>query len=50
MGEAFKVVPIDKLSSIITLVLIVILLYEDVSMKSAVGSLLIIASILCMVL
>ena len=50
IGEASKVVPIDKLSVVITLILAVIFLYENMNAKSILGSLLITAGTLCMVL
>ena len=50
MGEASKVVPIDKLSVVITLVLAFVFLGEKFTAKSAVGALLITAGTLVMVL
>ena len=50
IGEASKVVPIDKLSVVITLILAVIFLDENMNTKSILGSLLITAGTLCMVL
>ncbi len=50
MGEASKVVPIDKLSVVITLVLAFIFLHEQVTIKSIMGCLLIGAGTLLMVL
>ena len=50
IGEASKVVPIDKLSVVITLILAVIFLHENMNAKSIFGSLLITAGTLCMVL
>ena len=50
MGSASKVVPIDKLSVVITLVLAFIFLHEDFTYKSAMGSILITAGTLFMVL
>ena len=50
IGEASKVVPIDKLSVVITLILAVIFLHENMNTKSILGSLLITAGTLCMVL
>ena len=50
IGEAAKVVPIDKLSVVITLILAVIFLHENMNAKSILGSLLITAGTLCMVL
>ena len=43
MGNASKVVPIDKLSVVITLVLAVIFLHEEFTVKSAIGAALITA-------
>ena len=50
MGSASKVVPIDKLSVVITLVLAFIFLKEDFTYKSAIGSVLITAGTLFIVL
>ena len=50
LGPASKVVPIDKLSVVITLVLAAVLLHEQVTPKSALGCLLIGAGTLLMVL
>ena len=50
MGEASRVVPIDKLSVVITLALAFIILHEQFTWKSAVGSALITAGTLFMVL
>ena len=50
LGEASKVVPIDKLSVVITLVLAFIFLHEQFTAKSVVGCLLIGAGTLLMVL
>ena len=50
LGEASKVVPIDKLSVVITLVLAFVLLHEEVSVKSILGCVLIGAGTLIMVL
>ena len=50
IGEASKVVPIDKLSVVITLVLAFIFLHEEFSIKSLLGCLLIGAGTLFMVL
>ena len=50
MGEASKVVPIDKLSVVITLVLAFIFLHEAVTAKSVIGCILIGAGTLLMVL
>ena len=50
MGEASKVVPVDKLSVVITLVLAFIFLHEDLTVKSVIGCILIGAGTLLMVL
>lgn len=50
IGEASKVVPIDKLSVVITLVLAFIFLHEEFTMKSLIGCILIGAGTLIMVL
>lgn len=50
MGEASKVVPIDKLSIIITLVLAFIFLHEKFTVKSFIGCILIGAGTMFMVL
>ena len=50
MGEASKVVPIDKLSVVITLVLAFIFLHEKFTPKSIIGCILIAAGTLVMVL
>ena len=50
IGEVSKVVPIDKLSVVITLALAFLFLHENFTMKSAVGSLLLLAGTLVMVL
>ena len=50
MGEASKVVPIDKLSVVITLALAFIFLHEELDWKSVVGCVLIAAGTLFMVL
>ena len=49
-GKASKVDPIDKLSAVITLILAVIFLHENINVKSIIGALLITAGTLCMVL
>ncbi len=41
MGEASKVVPIDKLSVVITLILAFVFLHEQFTLKSAIGAALI---------
>ena len=50
IGDASKVVPIDKLSVVITLVLAFAFLHEKVTLKSALGCVLIGAGTLLMVL
>ena len=50
MGEASKVVPIDKLSVVITLVLAFVFLHEKFTAKSFIGCILISVGTLCMVL
>lgn len=50
VGEASKVVPIDKLSVVITLILAFVFLHEKVSPKSVIGCILIGAGTLFMVL
>ena len=50
LGEASKVVPIDKLSVVITLVLAFVFLHEEFNIKSLIGCLLIGAGTLIMVL
>ena len=50
IGEVSKVVPIDKLSVVITLILAFMFLHEKFTWKSAVGSVLITAGTLVMVL
>lgn len=50
VGEASKVVPVDKLSVVITLILAFVFLHEQVTIKSAVGAVLITAGTLVMVL
>lgn len=49
-GEASKVVPIDKLSVVITLILAFVFLHEEFTAKSFVGCVLIAAGTLIMVL
>lgn len=49
-GEASKVVPIDKLSAVITLVLAFVFLHEQFTTKSLIGCVLITAGTLIMVL
>ncbi len=50
IGEASKVVPVDKLSVVITLVLAFVFLHEEFTAKSLIGCLLIGAGTLLMVL
>ena len=50
LGDASKVVPIDKLSIVITLVLAFVFLHEQFTVKSIIGSILITAGTLFMVL
>ncbi len=50
IGEASKVVPIDKLSVVITLILACVFLHEDFTAKSLIGCALIGAGTLLMVL
>lgn len=50
IGEASKVVPIDKLSVVITLILAFIFLHEEFTVKSLIGCVLIGAGTLVMVL
>ena len=50
VGDASKVVPVDKLSVVITLVLAFVFLHEKVTPKSVIGCLLIGAGTLLMVL
>lgn len=50
IGEASKVVPIDKLSVVITLILAFVFLHEDFTAKSLIGCVLIGAGTLVMVI
>lgn len=50
IGQASKVVPIDKMSTVITLVLAFVFLHEDFTAKSLIGCILITAGTLFMVL
>lgn len=50
MGEASKVVPIDKLSLVITLVMAALFLHEQLTVKSVLGAGLIVAGTLVMAL
>lgn len=48
-GDVSKVVPIDKLSVVITLILAFVFLHEEISVKSLIGVLLVTAGTLLMV-
>lgn len=50
IGDVSKVVPIDKLSIILTLIFAVIFLHESINAKTIVGMLLILGGTLCMVM
>lgn len=50
MGETSKVVPIDKMSVVLTLIMAFVFLHEQFTWKSAVGSILITIGTLVMVL
>ena len=50
IGAASKVVPVDKLSVVITLALAFVILHEPFNAKSLLGCALITAGTLCMVL
>ena len=50
IGEASKVVPVDKLSVVITLILAFLILHEKFTIKSAIGAILITIGTLVMVL
>ena len=50
IGEASKVVPVDKLSVLFTLILAFVVLHEQFTVKSAIGAALITAGTLVMVL
>ena len=50
MGDVSKVVPIDKLSVVITLLLAVVVLHETLTIKSMIGMVLLAAGTLVMVL
>lgn len=50
IGDASKVVPVDKLSVVITLILAFVFLHEDFTVKSVIGCILIGAGTLIMVL
>lgn len=50
IGEASKVVPVDKMSTVLTLILAFVFLHESFSVKSAIGMALLTAGTLVMVL
>ena len=50
IGDASKVVPIDKMSTILTLILAFVFLHEQFTLKSLVGSILLATGTLVMVL
>ena len=50
IGDASKVVPIDKMSTVLTLILALVFLHEQFTLKSLVGSILLAAGTLVMVL
>jgi transporter family protein len=50
LGEASKVVPIDKLSIVITMVLAALILHEQFTLRSILGCVLIAAGTLLMIL
>ena len=50
IGEASKVVPIDKMSVVLTLIMTFVILHEQFTWKSAVGSLLLTAGTIFMIL
>lgn len=50
MGEVSKVVPIDKMSVVITFILAIVFLHEDFNAKSIIGTVLITVGTLVMVL
>lgn len=50
LGDVSKVVPIDKMSVVLTLILAFVFLHEEFTVKSLIGSLLITAGTLFMVL
>jgi len=50
LGEASKVVPIDKLSLVLAVIMAVIFLHEKLTMATAAGSILITAGVLVMIL
>ena len=50
MGEVSKVVPVDKMSTVLTLILAFIFLHEQLTVKSVAGMLLITAGTMIMIL
>lgn len=50
LGEASKVVPVDKMSTVLTLILAFVFLHERFSVKSLIGAMLLAAGTLVMVL
>ncbi len=50
IGQASKVVPIDKMSTVLTLILAFVFLHEQFSIKSLIGSILLAAGTFVMVL
>lgn len=50
IGEASKVVPVDKLSVVVTIILAFVFLHESITVKSVIGMILITAGTLFMVL
>ena len=50
IGDASKVVPIDKMSTVLTLILAFVFLHEQFTLKSLVGSILLAAGTLVLVL
>lgn len=50
LGQVSKVVPVDKLSVVITLILAFVFLHEEITIKSIIGCVLIAAGTLVMVL
>lgn len=50
IGDASKVVPIDKMSTVLTLILAFVFLHEQFTLKSLVGSILLAAGTLVMIL
>lgn len=50
IGEASKVVPVDKMSTVLTLILAIVFLHESFTIKSVIGMALLTAGTLVMVL